>query len=115
MLLEREVNVHLADQRRVDAWIQDLKESHRIEKEYLLQRIAALESVSGGSRRTLSRRGAPGVSLTSRSPVSSSYTPEDIIYIVSLMTLYLMRFLKLLTLYLLTTIAVLGKMMLLHR
>jgi hypothetical protein len=27
---------------RVDAWIQDLKESHRVEKEYLLQRIAAL-------------------------------------------------------------------------
>ena len=41
--LEREGELKLAEQKRVDEWVHDLKESHKTEKEYLLRRIADLE------------------------------------------------------------------------
>ena len=41
--LEREASLRVTDQKRADTWIQDLKESHRAEKEHLVQRITVLE------------------------------------------------------------------------
>ena len=45
LTLEKEAEVKILEQKRMDVWIQDLKDSHQVEKEHLLERITALEKV----------------------------------------------------------------------
>ena len=55
LALAKEEELKSAEQERMDAWIKDLRESHKAKKEHLLSRIVALESsvrVSGATETT---------------------------------------------------------------
>lgn len=56
-VLEKEVDMRATDQERMGTWIEDLKKSHEIEKDHLLQQIATLKKAAIGKHVTSPRRG----------------------------------------------------------
>lgn len=72
LVLAREGEMKATEQKRMDAWVQDLKDSHQAEKERLLERIATLEkdSSSGVS-------GATGTTEHVRSEFGSGASEGD--------------------------------------
>ena len=72
LVLTREGEMKATEQKRMDAWVQDLKDSHQAEKERLLERIATLEkdSSSGVS-------GATGTTEHVRSEFGSGASEGD--------------------------------------
>ena len=55
-VLEREADMRANDQERIDAWIQDVKKSHQVEKEHLQQQITILEKAAISRRKVSPRK-----------------------------------------------------------